>query len=70
MARNKTRAQKIQSEYRLQNFKIAAEERTQARDMSEFSYLSSEYVVKDLAKTFVYTVAILGLLVLAKNFLG
>ena len=66
----KTREEKIQSGYRLQNFKIGAADRTEARDVSEFGYLSSEYVVKDLMKTFVFTVVIVGLLVLAKRTLG
>lgn len=70
MARKKTREEKIQSGYRLQNFKLAASERTAIKDANEFSYLSSEYVVKDLMKTFVFTVIIVGLLVLAKMKLG
>lgn len=67
---HKTREEKIQSGYRLQNFKLAAGERTVAKDVSEFGYLSSEYVVKDLTRTFIYTVIIVGLLVLAKMRLG
>ena len=70
MTRNKTRAEKIQSGYRLQNFKLAASERTAAKDVSEFSYLSSEYVVKDLTRTAVFTVVIAVLLILAKMRLG
>ncbi|PIR98974.1 hypothetical protein COT87_01910 [Candidatus Collierbacteria bacterium CG10_big_fil_rev_8_21_14_0_10_44_9] len=66
MARTKTREEKIQSGYRLKNFKLAASERTSARDVSEFGYLSSKYIVKDLMKTLLYTVVIVGLLVLAK----
>jgi hypothetical protein len=68
--KNKTRAEKIQSGYRLQNFKLAAADRTAVRDASEFGYLSSEYVVKDLTKTFLFTAIIVGLLVLAKIKLG
>lgn len=70
MARNKTRDEKIQSGYRLQNFKLKAADRHVAKDVSEFSYLSSEYVVKDLTKTFLYTAIIVGLLVYAKIRLG
>lgn len=70
MKTRKTREEKIQSGYRLKNFKISASERTTAKDVSEFSYLSSEYVVKDLIKTLVYTAVIVGLLVLAKMRLG
>lgn len=70
MARKKTREEKIQSGYRLQNFKLAAADRTAVKDASEFGYLSSEYVVKDLMKTLVFTAVIVGLLVLAKIKLG
>lgn len=68
MARKKTRAEKIESGYRLQNFKIASSERTAIKDASEFSYLSSEYVVKDLMKTLLYTLVILTLLLFARNY--
>lgn len=70
MARKKTRAEKIETGYRLKNFKLAASERSAVKDASEFSYLSSEYVVKDLVKTLVFTAIIVGLLVLAKIRLG
>lgn len=70
MARKKTREDKIQSGYRLQNFKLAGADRTAAKDASEFGYLSSEYVIKDLTKTLVFTVVIVGLLILAKMKLG
>ena len=75
MARKKTRAEKIESGYRLANFKLSthggsALGRAATRDASEFGYLSSEYVVKDLTKTFVYTVVVVGLLILAKQYLG
>jgi hypothetical protein len=70
MTRHKTREEKIQSGYRLQNFKLKAEGITAAKDVSEFSYLSSEYVKKDLRKTIVFTLIILGLLFFAKIKLG
>lgn len=70
MARKKTRAEKIESGYRLQNFRLAASERTATKDANEFGYLSSEYVVKDLLKTLVYTVVIVAILVWAKIRLG
>ncbi len=70
MPRKKTREEKIQSGYRLKNFKLAVSERTAVKDASEFSYLSSEYVMKDLTKTLVYTALIVGLLVWAKMRLG
>ncbi|MFZ2199535.1 MAG: hypothetical protein WAV40_01965 [Microgenomates group bacterium] len=70
MARKKTKAEKIESGYRLKNFSIAASERTAVKDASEFGYLSSEYVVKDLMKTLVFTGVIVALLILAKMKLG
>lgn len=70
MARKKTRAEKIESGYRLKNFKIAASERTAVKDANEFGYLSSEYVGKDLTKTFLYTAIIVALLMLAKMNIG
>lgn len=70
MARKKTRAEKIESGYRLQNFRMAASERVEIKDANEFGYLSSEYVVKDLTKTLIFTAIIVGLLILAKMRLG
>lgn len=70
MTKQKTRAEKIKSSYRLENFKLDAPLRKEAKDQGEFSYLSSEYVVKDLVKTILYTVIILGILVFAKMKLG
>lgn len=70
MARKKTKAEKIESGYRLQNFRLAVNDRVQAKDVSEFGYLSREYVVKDLTKTLAYTTVILGLLVFAEMQLG
>ena len=65
----KTKAQKIQSGYRLQNFRLAASERTEVKDANEFAYLSSEYVVKDLSRTFLFTLIVVGILILAKWYL-
>ncbi len=70
MTKHKTRAEKIESGYRLKNFRIEASERTAVKDANEFSYLSSEYVVKDLVKTLLFTSIIVGLLVFAKMKLG
>ncbi len=70
MARKKTRAEKIESGYRLKGFKLAASERTAVKDANEFGYLSSEYILKDLSRTLLYTAIILGLLVWAKMRLG
>lgn len=66
MTKRKTKEEKIQSGYRLKNFRLAAAERTATKDANEFGYLASEYVVKDLMKTLLYTVIIVGLLLLAQ----
>ena len=66
----KTRAEKVASGYRLQNFKLQTGQRAEVKDASEFGYLSSEYVVKDLTKTGIFTLVIVGLLILAKRYLG
>lgn len=70
MKTRKTREEKIQSGYRLKNFKLAAAERTANKDANEFGYLASEYVVKDLMRTLLYTTIIVVLLWLAKTRLG
>lgn len=66
----KTKAEKIESGYRLQNFRLQVEKRQETKDASEFGYLASSYVVKDLTKTGIFTLVILGLLILAKIKLG
>ncbi|KKU44888.1 MAG: hypothetical protein UX62_C0046G0015 [Microgenomates group bacterium GW2011_GWA2_46_7] len=66
----KTREEKIQSGYRLQNFRLAEEARREVKDASEFGYLSSEYVLKDLRKTIIFSLLIMGILVMAKRYLG
>jgi hypothetical protein len=65
----KTKEEKIKSQYRLQNFKLAASERTEVKDANEFAYLSSEYVVKDLSRTFLFTLIVVGILITAKMWL-
>lgn len=70
MSKRKTRLEKIESGYRLKNFRMTSSERTITKDASEFGYLSSKYIVKDLMKTLMYTAVIVGLLVLAKMRLG
>lgn len=66
----KTKAEKIESGYRLQNFRLQVEKRQEAKDASEFGYLANEYVIKDLTKTGIFTLIILGLLIIAKLRLG
>lgn len=70
MTKRKTREEKVKSGYRLQNFRLQAVERAREKDINEFGYLSSEYVVGDLRRTLLYTLIILGLIVVAKQYLG
>lgn len=66
----KTKAEKIRAQYRLANFSLQMEESAQRRDREEFGYLASNYVVKDLAKTGVFTLVMIALLLIAKKYLG
>ncbi len=70
MARQKTREEKIKSAYRLQNFSLKVAEKKIEKDRNEFGYLSSHYVVKDLTKTLAYSLVILTLLLVARQYLG
>ncbi len=70
MPRQKTREEKIKSAYRLQNFSLKVAEKQIEKDRNEFGYLSSHYVVKDLTKTLLYSLVVLTLLLLARQYLG
>lgn len=69
-AKRKTREEKIKSQYRLRNFSLKLAEADSRRDLEEFGYLASEYIVRDLSRTAVFTAIIITLLVLAKKYLG
>lgn len=66
----KTKEEKIKSQYRLANFSLQVKETEVRKDRQEFGYLSSEYVVRDLSKTLLYTAVIIFLLFLAQRYLG
>ncbi len=66
MARRKTREEKVKSSYRLQNFKLQVAERAAQRDVDEFGYLAKKYVAKDLSRTLLFSVIVVGLIVGAK----
>ncbi|MBP9702644.1 hypothetical protein KBD69_03065 [Candidatus Woesebacteria bacterium] len=70
MSRQKTREEKVKSAYRLQNFSLKIKEKQIEKDRNEFGYLSSHYVVKDLTKTLLYSLIILVLLIVAKQYLN
>lgn len=70
MAKKKTKEEKIRSGYRLANWRLKADEQRQKRDTEEFGYLSKDYVRKDLTKTVVISIVIVGFLLLAKRYLG
>ena len=66
MTRKKTRDEKVRSSYRLQNFKLQVAERAAQRDVDEFGYLAKKYVAKDLSRTLLFSVIVVGLIVGAK----
>ena len=66
MTRKKTRDEKVKSSYRLQNFKLEVAERAAQRDVDEFGYLAKRYVAKDLSRTLLFSVIVVGLIVGAK----
>jgi hypothetical protein len=70
MARKKTRAEKIQTGYRLQHFRLQVKDIQTQRDATEFGYLSREYVGRDLLKTVTYSLLIIVLLFVARAYLG
>lgn len=70
MPRQKTREEKIKTAYRLQNFSLKVAAKQVEKDRNEFGYLSSHYVVKDLSKTLIYSLVILTLLLVARQYLG
>lgn len=59
--KNKTRAQKINSSYRLKDFSINVKEVRKRKEVEGFGYLSSEFVRKDLTKTVVLSLLIIGI---------
>lgn len=70
MARTKTREEKVRSSYRLQNFKLQVAERAAQRDVDEFGYLAKKYVQKDLTRTLIFSVIVVGIIVGAKIWFG
>ena len=69
-SKRKTKEEKVKSRYRLQGFRLQESERVERKEQSEFGYLSKEYVRKDLIKTVIYSVVIVGMLLLAKQYFG
>lgn len=70
MARHKTKAEKIKSAYRLDNFKLVGSERAVQKDQAEFAYLDASLVKKDLLKTAIISAVMIGLIWIAKQYLG
>ena len=66
MSRIKTRAEKIKSSYRLHDFKLQVAERAAQKDVDEFGYLAKKYVARDLSRTLLFSVVVVGLIVGAK----
>lgn len=70
MTKKKTKEEKIKSTYRLKNFKVQVAEVQARKDVEEFSYLSKDYVRKDLSKTAFFSLIVIILLLVAKKYLG
>lgn len=70
MAREKTREEKIKSAYRLHDFRLAEGERQEVKDQTEFGYLDSSFVGKDLLKTVLVSVVMVAIIVFATKYLG
>jgi hypothetical protein len=68
--KKKTRNEKIKSSYRLDNFALKIGEQEERKDKKEFAYLDRQYVGKDLMRTVIYSALILGLLMMAKRWVG
>ena len=59
--KKKTRAEKIQSSYRLKDFSVNVKEVRKRKEIEGFGYLSSEFVRKDLLKTVALSILIVGI---------
>ncbi|KKU89136.1 MAG: hypothetical protein UY18_C0003G0023 [Microgenomates group bacterium GW2011_GWF2_47_9] len=68
--KRKTKVEKIESQYRLSHFKLDEANQREKKVQDEFAYLSRDYVGKDLLRTTIFSVFIIGLLLLAKKYLG
>lgn len=66
--KRKTKEEKVKAAYRLQNFELKVEESKRRREQQDFGYLSKKYVKQDLVKTLVYTLIIVGLLIVAQRY--
>jgi len=66
MKTRKTRQEKIAHSYKLGTFVLQADAISMRRDVQEFGYLDSTYVIQDLLRTLLYTVIIVTLLVVAR----
>lgn len=68
--KQKTKEEKIKTSYRLQNFRIKEGEVQERKDVETFSYLDSKFVVKDLTKTAIVSMIIVGIIFVAKKYLS
>jgi len=66
MARKKTKKEKIQSGYRLKNFRIEEGKKREVRDVETFGYLDSRYIVKDLLKTLIVSFLMIAIILVVK----
>lgn len=59
--KRKTRDQKIKASYRLQDFSINVEDTRKKKEIQGFGYLGVEFVKRDLLKTVIFSIMIVGL---------
>lgn len=59
--KRRTREEKIKTSYRLKDFSLNVKEIREKRDFEGFGYLSSSFVKKDLIKTMVFSLVIVGI---------
>ena len=69
-AKRRTRKEKERVRYHLEGTLLKSQQRWVEQDKKEFAYLEAKYIKKDLTKTVVYSLLMLGILWLAKWYLS
>lgn len=59
--KRKTKSDKIKIQYRLKDITIGDENRRERKSQDSFSYLSSDYIKRDLLRTVGFSVVIIGI---------
>ena len=61
--KRKTKAEKVKTSYRIDDFVVREEEMVTRMDDDNFGYLSKEYIGKDISKTVLFSVVIVLIIV-------